>query len=77
MTALQLNQELIYITNIDKEAAFLKIWGQTDKEMPIAVEKALGPLNPIFDQGNYTPSADQLYNGMLVCAKFKDGMYYR
>lgn len=72
-----LTPNLLYITFIEKENACLKIWGQTDRNMPIVVEKSLAQMTPIFEQGHHIPPAEALYNGLLVCAKFKDGMYYR
>lgn len=68
---------LIYITFVEKEGAFLKIWGQTDRNIPVAIEKSLAKQKVQFDQGHYIPSVDSLYVGQLVCAKYKDGMYYR
>lgn len=68
---------LLYITYIEKENACLKIWGQTDRNMPIAVEKTLAQVTPVFEQGHHIPTIDAVYNGLPVCAKFKDGMYYR
>lgn len=67
----------LYVTFIEKENACLKVWGQTDKNLPIAVEKSLAQATPVFEQGHHIPPPEALYPGLLLCAKFKDGMYYR
>lgn len=68
---------VVYITFLEKEGSFLKIWGQTDRNIPIAIEKSLAQGKADFDQGHFVPPAESLYVGQLLCAKYKDGMYYR
>lgn len=68
---------LVYITFIETEGAFLKVWGQTDRNLPIAIEKSLAQASPQFEIGQFVPPIDSLYIGQLLCAKYKDGMYYR
>lgn len=68
---------LVYITFIETEGAFLKIWGQTDRNLPIVIEKSLAQASLQFEMGQFVPPIETLYVGQLLCAKYKDGMYYR
>lgn len=72
-----MTQVTLYVTHIDKEGPYLKIWGQTDRNLPIGIEKALQQMNPQFDQGQFLPTSEELKLGKLICARFKDGNYYR
>ena len=67
----------IYVTYLEREGTFIKIWGQTDKSLPVSIEKTLQQLTPQFAQGMHVPSADAFQVGVLLCAKFKDDKYYR
>lgn len=67
----------IYITHLEREGSFIKIWGQTDRSLPIAIEKALQQMTPHFEQGMYSPAIENFQVGIMCCAKFKDDLYYR
>lgn len=68
----------LYITFFAKEGPFLKIWGQLDKNIPIAIDKALADATDSFDSGHHIPPTIQYFSlGNLCCAKFSDGAYYR
>ncbi|KAI4466350.1 tudor domain containing protein [Holotrichia oblita] len=67
----------IYITHLEREGSFIKIWGQTDRGLPVAIEKALQQMTPHFEQGMYSPAIENFQVGIMCCAKFKDELYYR
>lgn len=68
---------VIYVTYVEKENAYVKIWGQTDRNISIGIEKALQLITPQFESGDCIPHLETLQIGALCCAKFKDGSYYR
>ncbi|KAK9869541.1 hypothetical protein WA026_003297 [Henosepilachna vigintioctopunctata] len=67
----------MYVTNVEKEGPFLKIWGQIDKKSSLEVEQALLGASVCFDQGQFIPKENTLEVGSLYCAKYVDGKYYR
>ncbi|GJQ67361.1 putative tudor domain protein [Trypoxylus dichotomus] len=67
----------VYITHLERENTFIKVWGQTDRSLPIAIEKALQQMTPQFEQGMYSPAIENFQVGIMCCAKFKDDLYYR
>lgn len=71
------NRSMLYITYIEKYGAFLKVWGQTDRQFPIFIEKSLIQMTSQFDLGHCVLGMDNIAVGVLCCAKYKDGVYYR
>ncbi|XP_025835446.1 maternal protein tudor-like isoform X2 [Agrilus planipennis] len=67
----------IYLTYIDKEGPFLKVWGQTERNSSVHIEKNLQQMLPQFEQGLFAPSPGSIQVGVLCCAKYKDGLFYR
>lgn len=68
----------MYITYVEKQGAFLKIWGQTDRNTPIAIERNLEQYRSQFESGVNIPTYDSLQVGQPLCAKYGgDNMYYR
>lgn len=67
----------LFITYVDKEGPFLKVWGQSEKNNSIYVEQFLLGISPQFDQGLSRIPFEKLQVGTLVCAKYKDNKYYR
>ncbi|XP_076270545.1 tudor domain containing protein isoform X2 [Rhynchophorus ferrugineus] len=67
----------LFITYVDKEGPFLKVWGQSEKNNSIYVEEFLRGISPQFDQGLGRIPFEKLQVGTLVCAKYKDNKYYR
>lgn len=67
----------IYITHLEREGSSIKVWGQTDRALPLAIEKALQQMTPHFEQGMYSPAIENFQVGIMCCAKFKDELYYR
>lgn len=68
---------ILYATFVEKEGAYIKIWGQTDRNISSGIEKALQQLTPRFQNGEFLPNYESLFYGVLCCAKYKDGNYYR
>ena len=67
----------LFITHVDKEGPFLKIWGQADKNNSIYVEQFLLGASQQFELGVGLIPFENLQVGALVCAKYKDNKYYR
>lgn len=68
---------VIYVTFVEKEGSYLKIWGQTDRSLSMGIEKVIQQMTIQFESGRFLPTIDSLQLGILCCAKFKDGSYYR
>lgn len=69
---------VIFVTHIEPDDVFLKIWGQTDKQAATNVEHYIYPLIEQFNQGYGCPSKDsRLLVGTLCCARFQTEGYYR
>ncbi|KAL0117558.1 hypothetical protein PUN28_010395 [Cardiocondyla obscurior] len=75
----QLSSELvIFVTHVEPDDIYLKIWGQTDKQAATTVEHYIYPLIEQFKQGYGCPSkANRLIVGTLCCARFQTEGYYR
>ncbi|VEN51587.1 unnamed protein product, partial [Callosobruchus maculatus] len=72
------NQSLnLYITHLEKEGPFLKIWGQQEKSSATYVEQFLVSASPQFELGAGKMTPENMHVGTLVCAKYKDNKYYR
>ncbi|KAK9736726.1 Tudor domain [Popillia japonica] len=54
----------IYITHLEREGSSIKVWGQTDRALPLAIEKALQQMTPHFEQGMIT-NISYLTQGMV------------
>lgn len=67
----------LYVTFVEKEGPFLKLYGQTDKNNSLYVEQFLAQVAPQFDLGVGKISPETLPPGTLICAKYKDNKYYR
>lgn len=67
----------LYVTCIDKIGPLLKIWGQTDRQTSIYIETVLMELLKVFEQQNFVIPVSSLHHGLICCAKYKDGIYYR
>lgn len=55
----------------------MKIWGQIDRNLSMGIEKIIQQMTVDFESGRFLPTIDNLQVGILCCAKFKDGLYYR
>uniref|UniRef100_A0A6P7FIK6 Uncharacterized protein LOC114328275 isoform X2 n=1 Tax=Diabrotica virgifera virgifera TaxID=50390 RepID=A0A6P7FIK6_DIAVI len=67
----------LYVTYVDKEGPFLKIWGQRDKDTAVYVEQFLAHIAEQFELGIGKTNRENLPVGKQVCARYKDGKYYR
>jgi hypothetical protein len=67
----------LFITYVEKEGPFLKVWGQTDKNTSLYIEQVLHTFTNQFDNGLCIPHPETLQIGILCCAKYKDNKYYR
>lgn len=67
----------LYVTYVEKEGPFLKIWGQMDKTNSVYVEQFLIGATSQFDIGAARVTPEHIQLNTLVCAKYKDSKYYR
>lgn len=67
----------LFVTYVEKEGPFLKLWGQSEKGRSVHIEQILLGVSPQFDAGVGKVAAEVLQPGTLVCAKYKDNKYYR
>lgn len=70
-------QPTIFVTHLEKEGPFLKVWGQTDKNSSLFVEEFLHSATPQFEQGVGSLQQENIQSGLLVGAKYRDSKYYR
>nr|XP_022905962.1 maternal protein tudor-like isoform X2 [Onthophagus taurus] len=70
-------QRILYVTYLEKEGPYIKVWGQTVRNVPIAIEEALQQATAKFEQGVSMPVPTDIQVGLPCCAKFKDNRYYR
>lgn len=69
---------VIFITHVEADDMYLKIWGQLDKQAATSVEHYIYPLIERFNQGYGCPSKSNRLNvGTLCCARFQSDGYYR
>ncbi|CAK9800681.1 Maternal protein tudor [Anthophora plagiata] len=70
---------IIFVTHVEAEDVFLKIWGQVDKNSATCVERMILPLVEQFarSQGCIGPQAANLHINALCCARFQNDGYYR
>ncbi|XP_044751082.1 maternal protein tudor-like isoform X3 [Coccinella septempunctata] len=67
----------MYITNVEKEGAFLKLWGQIDNKAALDVELALFKAYAMYEEGQHALTPANIQIGVLCCAKYIDEKYYR
>lgn len=67
----------LFVTFVDKLGPLLKIWGQTDRKTSVLIEQMLLEMLPIFNEEDYVVPITSLQPGLICCAKYKDGIYYR
>ncbi|XP_050460512.1 maternal protein tudor-like isoform X2 [Cataglyphis hispanica] len=71
-------ESVIFITHVEADDMYLKIWGQLDKQAATSVEHYIYPLIERFNQGYGCPSkSNRLSIGTLCCARFQSDGYYR
>lgn len=74
----QSSEAIIFVTHVEAENLYLKIWGQLDKQTATCVERQIYPLIEQFNQGYGCPSkTSRLMVGTLCCARFQTDGYYR
>lgn len=78
--SIQQNTELIlFVTHVEAEDTFLRIWGQVDKNSATCVERMILPFVQQFtqSQGCVGPQSGNLCVNALCCARFQNEGYYR
>lgn len=71
-------ENVIFVTHVEADGIYLKIWGQLDKQAATAVEHYIYPLTEQFNQGYGCPSKlSRLAIGAFCCARFQSDGYYR
>lgn len=70
-------QGTLYITFVEKEGPYIKLWGQPQRNVPIGIEHALAAMKSQFDVGHHMPNLSEFVIDKVLCAKFRDGNYYR
>lgn len=69
---------IIFVTHVEADDIYLKIWGQLDKHASTCVERFIYPLVEQFSQGYGRPTkSNRLMIGALCCARFQTDGYYR
>lgn len=70
---------IIFVTHVEAEDIFLKIWGQVDKNSATCVERMILPLVEQFARspGCVGPQLAKLGINALCCARFQNEGYYR
>ncbi|KYN20203.1 Maternal protein tudor [Trachymyrmex cornetzi] len=69
---------IVYVTHVEPDDIYLKIWAQVDKQAATAIEQYILPLIEQFNQGYGCPSkTNRLMVGSLCCARFRTEGYYR
>ncbi|XP_017761897.1 PREDICTED: maternal protein tudor [Eufriesea mexicana] len=79
MSIQQSTELIIFVTHVEAEDSFLKIWGQVDKNSATCVERMILPLVEQFarSQGCVGPQSTNLHINSLCCARFQNEGYYR
>ncbi|XP_015430080.1 PREDICTED: maternal protein tudor [Dufourea novaeangliae] len=79
MSIQQSTELIIFVTHVEAEDSFLKIWGQVDKNSATCVERMILPLVEQFarSQGCVESRAANLHVNALCCARFQNEGYYR
>lgn len=74
----QQTEIIIFVTHVEADDAYLKIWGQVDKHAATCVERFIYPLVEKFAQGYGCPTrSSRLIVGSMCCARFQTDGYYR
>ncbi|XP_020289417.1 maternal protein tudor isoform X3 [Pseudomyrmex gracilis] len=72
------SEAFLFVTHIEPDNVFLKIWGQTDKRTAGEVERLINSLLPHFNQGYGCPlKVTKSIVSEVCCAKFQNEGYYR
>ncbi|KAG7199166.1 hypothetical protein KM043_018050 [Ampulex compressa] len=79
MSSQQNLKYIIFVTHVDVEDLYLKIWGQLDKNAAASVERMVLPLVEQFARGLGCPGSqpNDLRVNDLCCARFQNEGYYR
>ncbi|CAL7945702.1 unnamed protein product [Xylocopa violacea] len=79
MSIQQSTELIIFVTHVEAEDTFLKIWGQVDKNSATCVERMILPLVEQFarSQGCIGSQSANLCINALCCARFQNEGYYR
>ncbi|XP_071555768.1 protein tudor isoform X1 [Temnothorax nylanderi] len=78
MTQQPSSEVVVFVTHVEPDDIYLKIWGQMDKQAATAIEHYIYPLVEQFNQGYGCPSkGNRLIVGTLCCARFQTEGYYR
>ncbi|XP_061943074.1 maternal protein tudor isoform X1 [Apis cerana] len=79
MSIQQSTELVIFVTHVEAENSFLKIWGQVDKNSATCVERMILPLVEQFarSQGCVGSQSANLRINALCCARFQNEGYYR
>uniref|UniRef100_A0A1B6D169 Tudor domain-containing protein n=1 Tax=Clastoptera arizonana TaxID=38151 RepID=A0A1B6D169_9HEMI len=73
-----MNSIELFITDVVSEGSFLKIWAQSDRMAAIFIDRIMFAHKNNFDKGiGSVQQINQLQIGLLCCAKYTDGNYYR
>ncbi|XP_019700708.2 maternal protein tudor isoform X3 [Harpegnathos saltator] len=71
-------ETIIFVTHVESDREYLKIWGQQDTHTATCVERFIYPLVEQFSQGYGRPSkSNPPMIGALCCGRFKNDGYYR
>ncbi|XP_014478410.1 PREDICTED: maternal protein tudor-like isoform X3 [Dinoponera quadriceps] len=71
-------ETFIFITHVEADREYLKIWGQQDMHGVTSMERSIYPFVGQFSQGYGRPSkSNPPITGALCCGKFKNDGYYR
>ncbi|XP_034235758.1 maternal protein tudor-like isoform X2 [Thrips palmi] len=66
-----------FVTNIEMDGNFLKLWGHKDKNSAQNVERIIQQKFQDFEKGIGVPDPHALVPDLLCCARYNDGGYYR
>ncbi|XP_054285717.1 maternal protein tudor-like isoform X2 [Macrosteles quadrilineatus] len=68
----------IHITYVDTDGPLIKIFAQIDKGNPEYIERLLYQLKDVLESTDLKPrTLNDIKEGLICCAKFTDGAYYR
>ncbi|XP_047110346.1 uncharacterized protein LOC124787630 [Schistocerca piceifrons] len=67
----------VYVTYLEKEGPFLKLWVQLNRSSAMFVEKLIRQYTDQFERGLFVTHPSALIVGGVCCAKYVDGVYYR
>jgi len=78
MTQQPSSELIVFVTHVEPDDVYLKIWGQMDKQAATTIEHYIYPLIEQFNQGYGCASkTNRLIVGTLCCARFQTEGYYR